>query len=65
MGSGICTGSGQSYTSNIFYYPRERELLKYIYIRQADVVTAYLNAALDEEVFIKLPKVCGDNPTQV
>ena len=28
-------------------------------------MTAYLNAAMDEEVFIKLPKICGDNSTQV
>ena len=43
-------------TLRIFFTISGREKL---YIRQADVVTAYLNAAMDEEVFIKLPKICG------
>ena len=30
------------------------------FICQVDVVTAFLNAALPEVCFIKLPKVCGD-----
>ena len=29
-------------------------------MNQADVITAYLNAQMDDEVYIKLPKVCGD-----
>ena len=49
-------------TLRIFFTISGREKL---FIRQADVVTAYLNAAMDEEVFIKLPKICGDNSTQV
>ena len=35
------------------------------FMRQADVVTAYLNAAMNEEVYVKLPRVCGDDPTLV
>ena len=32
---------------------------------QVDVVTAFLNAALPEVCFIKLPKVCGDPENNV
>ena len=34
-------------------------------MRQADVVTAYLNADMPDEVYIKLPKICGDDPSMV
>ena len=34
-------------------------------MRQADVVTAYLNATMPDEVYIKLPKICGDDPSMV
>ena len=34
-------------------------------MRQADVVTAYLNADMPDEVYIKLPKICGDDPDMV
>ena len=34
-------------------------------MRQADVVTAYLNADMPDEVYIKLPKICGDDPNMV
>ena len=36
---------------------------KKLHIRQGDVVTAYLNAPMTDEVYIKLPIICGD-PTQ-
>ena len=49
-------------TLRIFFTISGREKL---YIRQADVVTAYLNAAMDEEVFIKLLKICSDDSSQV
>ena len=38
---------------------------KQLFIRQADVVTAYLNAAMPDEVYVKLPSICGDDPTLV
>ena len=31
-----------------------------MFLKQGDVVTAYLNADMDEPVYIKLPKICGD-----
>ena len=31
-----------------------------MFLKQGDVVTAYLNADMDEQVYIKLPKICGD-----
>ena len=46
----------------IFFTMPGRERL---YLRQADVVTAYLNADMDKEVYIKLPKICGDDSNQV
>ena len=49
-------------TLRIFFTISGRERL---YLRQADVVTAYLNADMDEEVYIKLPKICGDDSNQV
>ena len=33
---------------------------KRLFLRQADVITAYLNANMPDEVYIKLPKICGD-----
>ena len=33
---------------------------KKLHIRQGDVVTAYLNAPMTDEVYIKLPIICGD-----
>ena len=38
---------------------------KNLFMRQADVVTAYLNADMPDEVYIKLPKICGDDPNMV
>ena len=49
-------------TLQIFFTISGREKL---FIRQVDVVTAYLNAAMDEEVFIKLLNICGDDSSQV
>ena len=49
-------------TLRIFFTISGRERL---YLRQADVVTAYLNANMYEEVYIKLPKICEDNSNQV
>ena len=34
-------------------------------MRQGDVVTAYLNTDMQDEVYIKLPKICGDDPNLV
>ena len=31
-----------------------------MFLKQGDVVTAYLNADMDEQVYIKLPEICGD-----
>ena len=31
-----------------------------MFLKQGDVVTTYLNADMDEPVYIKLPKICGD-----
>ena len=53
-------------TLRIFFTISGRERL---YLRQADDVTVYLNATIyiymDKEVYIKLPKICGDNSCQV
>ena len=38
---------------------------KQLFIRQADVVTAYLNIAMPDEVYVKLPGICGDDPSLV
>ena len=38
---------------------------KNLFMRQADVVTAYLNAEMPDEVYIKLPKNCGDDQNMV
>ena len=35
---------------------------KQLFLRHADVVTACLNASMPDEVYIKLPSICGDNP---
>ena len=36
-----------------------------LFLRQADVITAYLNAQMPDEVYIKLPKICGDEDNLV
>ena len=36
-----------------------------LFLRQADVVIAYLHAAMPDEVDIKLPAICGDDPNMV
>ena len=38
---------------------------KNLFMRQVDVVTSYLNASMSAEVHIKLPKICGDDPSMV
>ena len=35
------------------------------FIRQIDIVTAFLNAPMSDTCYIKLPKVCGDPPDLV
>ena len=39
--------------------------IKNLFMTQADVVTAYLNADMPAEVYIKLPRICGDDATMV
>ena len=36
---------------------------KKLHMRQGDIVAAYLNAPMTDEVYIKLPAICGD-PSQ-
>ena len=36
-----------------------------LFLRQADVVTAYLNAHIDEEVYVRLPEICGEDRSLV
>jgi len=49
-------------TLRIFFTLVGRKGLK---MRQADVITAYLNADMTDEVFVKLPTSCGDEPGMV
>ena len=49
-------------TLRIFFTLVGRKGLK---MRQADVITAYLNAEMTDEVFVKLPTSCGDEPGMV
>ena len=46
----------------IFFTIAGRE---HLFMRQADVITAYLNAKMDNEVYIKLPIICGDDNNYV
>ena len=46
----------------IFFTIAGRE---HLFMRQADVITACLNADKDGEVFTKLPKICGDDTNMV
>ena len=46
----------------IFFTISGREKL---YLKQADVVIAYWNATMDEEVYIKLPKISVDDLVKV
>ena len=39
--------------------------IKNLFMTQADVVTAHLNADMPAEVYIKLPRICGDDATMV
>ena len=38
---------------------------KSLFLRQADVITAYLNAEMPDEVYIKLLSICGDDADMV
>ena len=49
-------------TLRLFYTMVGRRQL---FLRQADVVTAYLNSAMPDEVYVRLPSICGDQPGYV
>ena len=36
-----------------------------IFCEQGDIVTAYLNTEMKDEVYVRLPKVCNENPRKV
>ena len=38
---------------------------KNLFLRQADAITAYLNTEMPDEVYIKLPSICGDDADMV
>ena len=58
MGRSILLSSGQIKPTDFLAFAAQR---KY-FIRQIDIVTAFLNAHLPEVCYVKLPKVCGDPP---
>ena len=36
-----------------------------LFLRQVDIITAYLNTEMPDEVYIKLPSICGDDADMV